>query len=90
MEEFLKTYTRFKEFVHNFIQNEEDKIKKEMEKFNDEELLEKAKSILENEFKGINQRCDPDFKYKLENLVGNEADYALLENSLRLNLDEVK
>ena len=89
MEDFLKTYPRFKEFVHNFIQNEEDKIKKEMEMFNIEYLLEKAKVILENEFKGTNKCCDPGFKYKLENLDGNEPDYALLENSLRINLNEV-
>ena len=90
MEKFLETYPRFKDFVQNFIQKEEDKIKKGIEMFNEEELLEKAKHILENKFKGINKCFDPSFKYKLENLDGNEADYALLENSLRINLGEVK
>ena len=87
MEEFLQRHPKFEDFLRSFVRNEEDKINKQMENFNKEEVLEKVESILRNVKKhtNINNLSSIGFKYKVEKLKSNDGDYRLLENSLKLN-----
>ena len=72
----------FKSFLNDYIQKEKTNRKKEMSD-EKEELVEKAKKLLKDNNLTFRKDFPPGFKYKLKPLKNDDADYKLLESSIR-------
>ena len=89
MEEFLDKYPRFTDFILGFVKNEEIFANMEINKLNEQVVLNKAKAVLANieKHENLNKSSSAGSKYKVEKLEDNEGDYQFLEKSLKPSSD---
>ena len=85
VDEFLKSSPKCTSFVNDVIKKEDDVMKKEIEKDNKEELLEKAKQLFEYDIENLRRPVLSGSKYKLDLLNKEDADYKLLKSTFSLN-----
>ena len=85
VEDFLRSRPNCKDFFNDLIKKEEDKINEEMGKYEKEDLVEKAKKLLEYDTANFKTSLSEGFKYKLEVLNNDDSDYKLLESSFESN-----
>ena len=82
---FLRSFPNYKTFLNVLIKKEMDKIYKEIEKDNKEEMIEKAKELFEYDTASFKKSVFHGFKYKLEILDTDDSDYKVLKSSVTPN-----
>ena len=86
---FLKSYPKCKTFLEDLLKKEENKINKEIEDEDKEELVENAKNKFEYDIKNFKNTSSESFNYKLKSLNNDDSDYKVLESTFSLN-DQAK
>lgn len=83
VEDFLSKYPNFKNFLNDFIENENKYVKKETGEEKCKEWAKKGKKIIGYDVVDFKKTTIPGFKYKLECLRSDDSDYKVLKAVLR-------
>ena len=85
VEDFLKYHPKGRNILTNIVETWEEKINEEEDVYKKGTVFEKAKEFCKYDVANFKKSALPGFKYKLELLKTNDADYEFLESSIKSN-----